>query len=72
MYQPKDRLNMEIEELRMLMVKVSQRRHEEWRFTSAKKRNKTTTKYRRQKKIVNENIMEHCNKKYGSQENYNQ
>ena len=28
-YQPKDRLDMEIEELRMLMVKVSQRRHEE-------------------------------------------
>ena len=29
MYQPKDRMDMEIEEIRMLMVKVSQRRHEE-------------------------------------------
>ena len=29
MYQPKDRLDMEIEELRMLMVKMYQRRHEE-------------------------------------------
>ena len=28
-YQPKDRLDMEIEELRLLMVKMSQRRHEE-------------------------------------------
>ena len=28
-YHPKDRLDMEIEELRMLMVKVSQRRNEE-------------------------------------------
>ena len=28
-YQPKDRLEIEIEELRMLMVKVSQRRNEE-------------------------------------------
>ena len=27
-YQPKDRLNMEIEELRLLMVKMYQRRHE--------------------------------------------
>ena len=29
MYHPKDRLDMEIEELRMLMVKVYQRRNEE-------------------------------------------
>ena len=29
MYQPKDRMDMEIEELSMLMVKMSQRRHEE-------------------------------------------
>ena len=28
-YQPKDRLDMDIEELRLLMVKVSQRRHAE-------------------------------------------
>ena len=28
-YQPKDRLDMDIEELRLLMVKMSQRRNEE-------------------------------------------
>ena len=43
-YQPKDRLDMEIEELRMLMVKVSHRIHEEIMkiYISKEKRKKTT------------------------------
>ena len=67
-YKSKDRLNMEIKELRLLMVKVSQRRHEE-RMKIYNSRAKNQNNSRRQKKIAEAKLVEHCNKKYGNQEN---
>ena len=45
MYHPEDKLDIEIEDIRMLMVKVSQRRHEERMeiyISRAKKQNNNT------------------------------
>ena len=64
----RDRLYMEIKELRMLMVKVSQRRHEE-RMKIYNGRAKKQNNSRRQKKIAEAKLVNHCNKKYGNQEN---
>ena len=67
-YQPKDRLDMEIEELRMLMMKMSQRRHEERMNIYINKENRQSS-IKIEKKIVEARLVEHCNRKLGNQEN---
>ena len=56
---PKDRLDMEIEELRLLMVKMYQRRNEERMNIYISRENRQNSDKRRL----------HCNIKFGNQEN---
>ena len=69
-YQSKDRLDMDIEELRLLMVKMYQRRNEEIMMIYISLENRQNENRRKvTKKIAEARLVEHCNIKFGNHEN---